>query len=72
MQRQPWWRGERGQTATEYVLILSVLVLGILAAASALLPNLGTGIAKLNQSLTERFENNPLTHCAPGENCGGK
>lgn len=70
--RWQWVRGERGQTATEYVLLVSVVVLGLLAAASYLTPNLEKGVKTLNDSLTNRFENNPLTECGPGEQCGGK
>lgn len=66
-----WLRGRRGQTATEYILLVSVVVLGILAAASYLIPNLEQGVSTLNESLTDRFENNPLTECGPGEQCGG-
>lgn len=68
--RWQWVWGQRGQTATEYVLLVSVVVLGLLAAASFLIPNLTTGVDKLNKSLTERFENNPMSHCGPGEQCG--
>ena len=62
----------RGQAATEYVLIIAVIVLGLLGAASFLLPNMKSGVDALSQSLTERFQNNPLTVCDPssGENCG--
>lgn len=64
-------RNERGQTATEYVLIISVIVLGLLGAASFLLPTMKTGVDTLSESLTKRFENNPLTYCDPGQggNC---
>lgn len=70
--RWQWLRGERGQTATEYVLLVSVVVLGLLAAASYLTPNLEKGVESLNKSLTERFESNPTTECGQGEQCGGK
>lgn len=70
--RWQWVRGERGQTATEYVLLVSVVVLGLLAAASFLIPNLQDGVKSLNDSLKNRFENNPLTECGPGEQCGKK
>ncbi len=72
MTRWSWLRNESGQTATEYILIVSVVVLGILAAASALIPNLSKGVTTLNSSLTNRFENNPITECGPGETCGKK
>ncbi|MBI2343568.1 MAG: hypothetical protein HYV02_04470 [Deltaproteobacteria bacterium] len=64
--------GHRGQTATEYVLILSVVVLGLLAAASALIPSMGQGVTLLTESLANRFANNPLTECGPGAQCGNK
>jgi Flp pilus assembly pilin Flp len=69
--RKSWVRDTRGQSATEYILILSVIVLGILAGASALIPTIGAGVSSLAESLTTRFENNPLTECGPGERCGG-
>ncbi|GEM_PF-5407755 len=75
MDKKIWqWmrRNQRGQTATEYVLIVSVIVLGLLAAASALIPNMGKGIGKLSHSLTELFNNNPLTECGPDAQCNGK
>lgn len=62
-------RNQRGQTATEYVLIISVVVMGVLAAASALIPSMGEGVNSLSQSLAARFANNPLTECGPGEQC---
>lgn len=60
---------QRGQTATEYVLIIAVVVLGILAAASALIPRMSQGVNTLADSLETRFDNNPLTECGPGEQC---
>lgn len=72
MQRQ--WQNQRGQTATEYVLIISVIVLGLLGAASMLLPNMQEGSEVLSESLLERFTNNPVTNCDPlgdGE-CAGE
>lgn len=62
-------RNQRGQTATEYVLIISVIVLGILAGASLLIPNVQQGTQTLTQSLTQRFNNNPLTQCGPNGQC---
>lgn len=67
--RWQWVRGQRGQTATEYILLVSVVVLGLLAAASFLIPNLTAGVDTLNKSLTNRFKNNPMTECGPGEQC---
>lgn len=70
MQRQRRRFGnQRGQTATEYVLIISVIVLGLLAAASFLIPNMQQGTQTLTQSLTQRFQNNPLTQCGPNGQC---
>lgn len=51
--------GERGQTATEYVLIIAVVVLGLLAASSYLIPNMKSGVDALSGHLTTRFESNP-------------
>ncbi len=59
---------QRGQTATEYVLIISVIILGLLAASSALIPAMRNGVSALS-SLTTRFNNNPLTECGPDGQC---
>ena len=44
---------ERGQTATEYMLIIAVVVLGAIAAASILLPHFKRG----SQAVAEQVEN---------------
>ena len=67
-------KNQRGQTATEYILMISVVVLGLLGAASFLLPNMQAGVGELNKTLTSRFKSNPLTHCdaGSGAQCGGE
>lgn len=64
-------RNERGQTATEYILMISVVVLGLLAASSLLLPSVKDGVDSMSQTLKTRFQNNPTTVCDPagGGNC---
>ena len=57
------WRekihSEKGQTATEYMLILAVVVLGILAAASAFVPQFKSGVNTLSGTVGEWFQTNP-------------
>lgn len=62
---------QRGQAATEYVLIIAVVVLGILAAVSLLLPKVKEGADTLGNTLMNRFQNNPTTQCDPttGQTC---
>jgi Flp pilus assembly pilin Flp len=40
-------RGEEGQTATEYMLIISVIVIAVVAAAYTFVPTFQQGVAKL-------------------------
>lgn len=64
-------RNQRGQTATEYILIISVIVLGLIGAASFLLPTMNDGIKSLSDTLESRFNNNPTTQCdaSSGQQC---
>ena len=40
-------RSNRGQTATEYMLIVAVIVVGLIASASVLIPKFKKGVNKL-------------------------
>jgi len=51
-------RSERGQSATEYMLIIAVVVLGLIAAASKLIPLFQGGVEDLGQSITEKYLSN--------------
>lgn len=67
--RQQHRGNQRGQTATEYALIVAVVVLGILSAISFLIPKVREGSKELGTHLEEHLKNNPAT-CAPTDpNC---
>lgn len=64
-----FWKGQegqRGQTATEYMLILAVVVLGILAAASAFIPQFKNGVNTLSSTVNQWFQTNPAL-CDPND-----
>lgn len=46
-------RSERGQTATEYMMVLSVVVIGVVAGAYAFLPSFQTGVGELSMDVSE-------------------
>lgn len=51
---------ESGQSATEYMLIIAVVVLGLIAAASKLIPVFQGGVEQLGQNISEKYlSNNP-------------
>lgn len=64
-------RNERGVAATEYALLIAVVVLGILGAVSFLLPKIKQGSDTLGDNLLNRFNNNPVTQCdtSSGQTC---
>lgn len=63
------WGNERGQAATEYMLILAVIVLGVLAAASAFVPEFKKGVNTLSSTVTNWLERDPSL-CDPNStNC---
>lgn len=41
------WKEEAGQTATEYMLLVSVVVIGVVAAAYVFIPQFKDGVANL-------------------------
>jgi|GEM_PF-3928315 Flp pilus assembly pilin Flp len=54
------FNGEGGQSATEYMLIIAVVVLGLMAAASKLIPRFQRGVEKLGETIeTEYLSNAP-------------
>ena len=59
MKKQFWrWmrRDERGQSATEYMLIIAIVVLGLVAAASQLIPKFREGVDRLSGNVVETLE----------------
>lgn len=46
-------RGEEGQTATEYMLIISVVVIAVVAAAYKFVPLFSQGVDKLGQDVKQ-------------------
>jgi len=44
--------GEEGQTATEYMLIISVIVIAIVAAAYVFVPTFKNGVSALSQDVS--------------------
>lgn len=53
-------KSEKGQSATEYMLIIAVVVLGLLAAASKIVPMFRTGVETLGTTINEKYlSNNP-------------
>ena len=51
-------RNRRGQTATEYMLIVAVIVLGLVAAASQLIPRFRGGVEGLSDNVSTWLETN--------------
>jgi Flp pilus assembly pilin Flp len=51
-------RSESGQSATEYMLIIAVVVLGLIAAASKLIPIFQGGVEKLGENISEKYLSN--------------
>ena len=53
-------QNERGQSATEYMLIIAVVVLGLVAAASKLVPQFDSAVEGLGERISnEWLSNNP-------------
>lgn len=50
---------QSGQTATEYMLIVAVVVLALVAAASQLIPKFQTGVTTLGGNIQQQLGNNP-------------
>ena len=51
-------KSEKGQSATEYMLIIAVVVLGLLAAASKLIPYFERGVESLGQNIEGKYLSN--------------
>lgn len=47
---------KKGQTATEYMLIIAVVVLGAVAAAAVLIPKFKSGVTKVSTDIQESME----------------
>lgn len=54
---------EKGQSATEYMLIIAVVVLGLLAAASKLVPMFRGGVEQLGTTINEKYLSNMPEFC---------
>lgn len=64
-------RSESGQSATEYMLIIAVVVLGLVAAASYFIPKFRAGVETMGTNINERLNEMPCFEDPnnPG-NCG--
>lgn len=51
-------KNNRGQSATEYMLIVAVIVLGLVAAASHLIPLFRAGVEQLGNNVVQKLETN--------------
>ena len=51
-------RSESGQSATEYMLIIAVVVLGLMAAASKLVPMFRAGVEQMGTNINEKYLSN--------------
>lgn len=49
---------QSGQSATEYMLIIAVVVLGLVAAASKLIPIFQGGVEDLGANIAEKYLSN--------------
>lgn len=46
-------QNEKGQSATEYMLVIAVVVLGLVAAASQFIPKFQEGVTKTSANVIE-------------------
>ncbi|OGQ04914.1 MAG: hypothetical protein A3F82_08530 [Deltaproteobacteria bacterium RIFCSPLOWO2_12_FULL_44_12] len=46
-------KNQKGQSATEYMLIIAIVVLGLVAAASRLIPKFQDGVEELSNNVVE-------------------
>lgn len=56
--KQKLLHNSKGQSATEYMLIVAVVVLGLVAAASHLLPLFRAGVEQLGNNVVQTLETN--------------
>jgi Flp pilus assembly pilin Flp len=57
---------EAGQTATEYMLIISVIVIAVVAAAYVFVPSFQTGVSKLASDVSTILDGGCINGCANG------
>lgn len=51
-------RNQKGQSATEYMLLIAVIVLGLVAAASKIIPIFEDGVNGLGTNISETLKTN--------------
>ena len=51
-------RNQKGQSATEYMLLIAVIVIGLVAAASRIIPKFQEGVNGLGENITETLKTN--------------
>jgi Flp pilus assembly pilin Flp len=56
---------ETGQTATEYMLIISVVVIAVVAAAYVFVPTFGSGVQDLSKDVSTILKGGCINKCAP-------
>lgn len=49
-------KNNKGQSATEYMLIIAIVVLGLVAAASRLIPMFQDGVSELGKNIVETLQ----------------
>ena len=60
-------KDQRGQSATEYMLVIAIVVLGIVAAASKFLPVFDTAVTGMANTVSNQWlTNNPAFRCPGG------
>ncbi len=60
-------RDQRGQSATEYMLVIAIVVLGLVAAASKFLPVFSQSVSAMsNRVSNDWLTNNPAFQCPNG------
>lgn len=50
------FKNQKGQSATEYMLIIAIVVLGLVAAASRLIPVFQEGVQSLGANILETMK----------------
>lgn len=58
-------KNQKGQSATEYMLIIAVVVLGLVAAASRLIPKFQEGVNGLGSHIVETLKTNQKMSGSP-------
>lgn len=52
-------QNQKGQSATEYMLIIAIVVLGLVAVASRLIPRFQEGVQVLGDNIVETLATQP-------------